>query len=800
MAANKGLKLVMFDVDGTLTRGTSSIWARLHTKFGTEDRARVNLDKFFRHEITYQEWAILDSKLWKGFSYAEAVQVATDSVILDGAREMTDALKAHGVHVGILSGGLDVMAHKVADAMGIPYENVYTNELGHDPETGLLTGTSTYDVLWDNKDKLLTEFAHKNGVYDMSRVGFVGDGENDIFAFRVAGMSVAYNAKKDEVKQAAKAALNESEDLRDLLRFLLPPGEILWVGESVLASQEGNPSAREKIALTEVDHVYCYPDAKAIKLASENFRFSEHNKSDDANVIHVDDRLCKRIGKCPENMRAEKAALAAAVAGVDGVDLSHVADTVPWHKELREPLESVEKRVWRLREEIIEKVLLPGEVCAVFAPDDVIAALAPRGKEEKPYTFTGFHAETVPMYSAYVPKVRISLEDDKTDWKEVEEQQGRMRLEVEKLMERYPRPGVYKGETDADWDAFYEHVNKVFDAEGGPRGDVIKAIRADLHANEERVRPVLEMLECTVDTPAPEIARRFNSFPRGSAWTSLNTFKSRVSTAKQVACEIEFADCPITHQIVNGIAKKAGMEVALRRLEEIKAEKLRVYRQLQEKRRAAKARAEQDPEYQKFETMHAVLGDYVSRWSKVDVGMGYESNARGCSFEDLCFRYASKYVMHKLGITCCVVARNLKWKDAAGETDIVLLDDTQTRALAIIECKACLFDMAIAHAQSSPEFRRKDEKEWLILDPNTNARMKVDYDVPCFVVTVIPPHDYILGFDSSVKAHYQYLVENPDYVESHQYRDALREVCGDSISPNDWMKKYGSELLIIYPN
>lgn len=802
MTANKGLKVVMFDVDGTLTRGTSSIWRRLHIRFGTESLAKPNLERFFRNEITYQEWALLDSMLWKGFSYADAVQVATDSVILEGAREMTDALRSHGIHVGILSGGLDVMAYKVADAMGIPHEDVYTNELGHDPETGLLTGTSTYSVLWDNKGELLTEFAHKKGVYDMSRVGFVGDGENDIYAFRVAGMSVAYNATNDEVKQAAKAVLNGSEDLRDLLRFLLPPSKIIWFGESGLMSQDGgDPSIREKLELAKVDHVFCYPSAEAIKFLSEKIHFNEDNKSEDAGIIHVDDRLCKRIGKRPENMRPEKAALKEAVTGIDGVDFTRVADIAPWHKELREPLESVKKRVARLQTEIVENILRPGEVCAVLGPDEVISALAPRGKDDAPYSFAGFHEETVSMYSAYVPKVRIMLDgENEPDWEEVERQQTKLRKEIEVLMERYPKPGVYMGETDADWDAFYEHVNKVFDAEGGPRGDVIKEIRAKLHANEEEVRPLLEMLGCTLDTPAPEIARRFNNYPRGSAWTSLNTFNSRVSAAKQIACEIEFSECPVTLQIVSGISKKAGMEVALKRLEEIKTDKLKTYYQLKEKRKAARERADKDEEYNKVNTMYKVLGDYVSRWSKVDVNMGYESNARGCSFEDTCFRYASKYVMHKLGITTCVAARNLKWMDSAGETDIVLLDDTQTRVLAIIECKACLFDMSIAYCQSAPEFRKRDGKEWLVLDSKANSRIKVDEDVPCFVVTVIPPHDYILGFDSNVKALYQTLIENPEYADPLKIRDKLREVCGSNISPNDWIKRYGSETLIVYPN
>ena len=798
MNFNKGLKVVMFDVDGTLTKGTTSIWYRLHVKFGTTAEAKVNLDKFFRNEITYKEWAVLDSELWKGFPYADAIAVATDSVIIEGAREMANTLRARGVHVGILSGGLDVMAYKVADAMGISYEDVYTNELGHDPETGLLTGTSTHRVLWDNKGELLAEFAHKKGVDDMSRVGFVGDGDNDIFAFRVAGMSVAYNSHKDAVKEAAKAVLSDSEDLRDLLPFLLPPAEILWIGESVFNSSECS-SVRDGLALRTVDHIFCTPDPEAVKTASEHIHFCSDYDSGDKNVIHVDDRLCKRIGKRVENMRLEKAALAAAVAGVPGADLSHVADLVPWHNELREPLQSVGKRVERLRSEVKEAVLRPGEVCAVLAPDEVIAALSPHSSEEEPYEFSGFHAEKVAMFSAYVPKVRVALDWDKARMDEIEAQQAELREKIRKLMELYPKSGVYKGETDEDWEAFYAHVNEVFDAEGGPRGDVIKEVRAEMHANEALLRPVLETLGCTVDTPIPEIVRRFNKYPRGSAWTSLNALKARTSASKQIACEMAFEDCPVVHQIVTGISKKAGMDVALKRLEEIKAEKVSVYHQIKEKCVAAAERAAKDPEYLRFEEMQKVLRDYVHRWSKVDICMGYESNARGCSFEDTCFHYATKYAMQRLGVNVCVVARNLMWGGCAGEADLVLLNEAQDRVLAIIECKSCLFDISMAYMQSSPEYRKKDGKEWLVLDPKANTRIHVDENVPCFVVTIIPPHDYILGFDSNVKSLYQILLESPDKLDSHQIRDTLREQCGDNLSPNDWIKIYGQECLIVYP-
>ena len=59
------IKLVVFDVDGTLTEH-SSIWWRIHELFGTTEKGKLYYDQFFAGDITYDQWADLDAGLWKG--------------------------------------------------------------------------------------------------------------------------------------------------------------------------------------------------------------------------------------------------------------------------------------------------------------------------------------------------------------------------------------------------------------------------------------------------------------------------------------------------------------------------------------------------------------------------------------------------------------------------------------------------------------------------------------------------------------------------------------------------------------
>ena len=61
------LKLVVFDVDGTLIKVNSS-GQFLHKKLGTWHKGKQHAKQFHQGTITYEEWAKLDVSLWKGLT------------------------------------------------------------------------------------------------------------------------------------------------------------------------------------------------------------------------------------------------------------------------------------------------------------------------------------------------------------------------------------------------------------------------------------------------------------------------------------------------------------------------------------------------------------------------------------------------------------------------------------------------------------------------------------------------------------------------------------------------------------
>jgi phosphoserine phosphatase len=204
------IKLVVFDVDGTLTRH-SSIWWRIHELFGTTEKGKLYYDQYFTGEITYDQWADLDAGLWKGKPVSRVMEDVRAAKLVPGAIETVQALKDHGIVTAILSGGLDIMADDIASRVGIGY--VLTNKLHH--SDGILTGTVDNLVAWGGKAKEIGKINEHYGV-PLEETAFIGDGRNDVSVFSIVGLSVAYNPEHPDVADAADVVILE-EDLRAIL-------------------------------------------------------------------------------------------------------------------------------------------------------------------------------------------------------------------------------------------------------------------------------------------------------------------------------------------------------------------------------------------------------------------------------------------------------------------------------------------------------------------------------------------------------------------------------------------------------
>lgn len=208
------VRLVVFDVDGTLTQH-SSVWWRLHELFGTTKEGKLYFDQYFAGEINYEQWADYDAALWTGEPVSKVMEIVSATKLVDGVPETIATLNDHGIKTAILSGGLDIMADDIARRAGIEY--VLTNKLGIKDD--VLTGTVENLIGWAEKAKYIHTILDHFDV-TLEETAFVGDGRNDMSVLSVVGLSIAFNPEDQEVADTAQIVIREN-DLRAILPHVI---------------------------------------------------------------------------------------------------------------------------------------------------------------------------------------------------------------------------------------------------------------------------------------------------------------------------------------------------------------------------------------------------------------------------------------------------------------------------------------------------------------------------------------------------------------------------------------------------
>lgn len=221
--------LVVFDLDGTLTH-EESVWEYIHKALGTwEGKGEVHLKDWLDGKIEYDEFARVDASEWKGVHIDKIREIAKKIPVLPGAKEVIEYLRTKGCRIAIISSGLDVLAGRVADEIGV--KEHYSNKLltGKD---GRLTGEVQIGVPAERPGEYLTQ--GKAGVltniqkkYDIppDQTITIGDSESDIPMFLRSGTSYAINRANDATRAAAPFYAEDFAALLRQLETLFDPGE-----------------------------------------------------------------------------------------------------------------------------------------------------------------------------------------------------------------------------------------------------------------------------------------------------------------------------------------------------------------------------------------------------------------------------------------------------------------------------------------------------------------------------------------------------------------------------------------------
>ena len=208
------LKLVVFDVDGTLVKINSS-WQYLHEKLSTWDRGRQYAEKFFQGAITYEEWARLDAALWKGLPLHRVQGIVYDVPYTFGAQHVIVTLRKRGLKVVLLSAGLSLVTGRIEREVGVDYS--LANDLI--VKDGLLTGDVKVNVPFHGKEKVLRPILQEFRV-KMEDCVAVGDDETLVPLFKKVGLGIAFNPHTETVEKHAHVVVR-GHDLRRILPYIL---------------------------------------------------------------------------------------------------------------------------------------------------------------------------------------------------------------------------------------------------------------------------------------------------------------------------------------------------------------------------------------------------------------------------------------------------------------------------------------------------------------------------------------------------------------------------------------------------
>lgn len=203
-------------MDGTLVDVESS-WASVHAFFG--ERNVEGLRQFMANEIDDLEFVRSDIRIWwkhrPDLRIDELEEILDDVPLMPGAEALVRGLRARGARTAIVSGGIDLLAHRIGRELGI--DVVLANGFRVDAD-GRLTGEGIVRVPIHQKEAVLANLQTQLGI-EPSETASVGNSEIDLGLFRRSRVGVAFRPEDEAVRRGATAIVTEP-DLERVLEVL----------------------------------------------------------------------------------------------------------------------------------------------------------------------------------------------------------------------------------------------------------------------------------------------------------------------------------------------------------------------------------------------------------------------------------------------------------------------------------------------------------------------------------------------------------------------------------------------------
>ena len=206
---SQAYQLVAFDMDGVLVDMISS-WHHIHECLGTDNTATA--EAYRNGHIDSQEFMNRDLALWRPrHTRRDIASLFRHIDYMPGIHETMQLLSTAGITTAIVSGGLDMLAERIADEVDI--DHVLANGISPNMQHGILR------VPPKKKDRALQDLSRQLNIH-REHIVAVGNSKYDVAMFQISGLGIAFNPCDEEVIQAADITIKE-KNLTRILQYIL---------------------------------------------------------------------------------------------------------------------------------------------------------------------------------------------------------------------------------------------------------------------------------------------------------------------------------------------------------------------------------------------------------------------------------------------------------------------------------------------------------------------------------------------------------------------------------------------------
>jgi len=210
------IKLICFDVDGTLVEGNS--WLRLTEAMGysTKEHSDIYL-RCKKGEVTFVEGLKILEEAYHSSVNANKNfinDLFNKTEIKGEVKDLISYLKGKGYLIYLISSSIDIYVGLVSERIGA--DGFYANSSLEFDKEGNLKKIIYRENEGELKVEHLQNLIKKLGI-TMDQVVFIGDSDNDIEAFEATKQGIAVNSSSDKLKKVSWKIVDSLGEIKNIL-------------------------------------------------------------------------------------------------------------------------------------------------------------------------------------------------------------------------------------------------------------------------------------------------------------------------------------------------------------------------------------------------------------------------------------------------------------------------------------------------------------------------------------------------------------------------------------------------------